>query len=121
MRLILIINIMDRRWNYLVYENITLLQHMTLYAMTFLKYTKGAKFPKIKGHKFEIKPDIPRFIIIVLGLIVSIGVFSRNIDKGDVFEDKDKKISKAMLSISVILLGIWTPFALLMSLLSLMG
>ena len=110
---------MDIKWSYLVYEDITLLQHMILYATTFVKYTKGAKFPRKNGHKFETEFDTLRFIIIVLGLIVSIGVFSRNIDKGDVFEDKDKKISRAMVSISVILLGIWTPFAILVSILSL--
>lgn len=104
------------RWRY---EDVTLSEHMILYATTFLKYTKGAKFPKIKGHRLEQEFDTLRFIIIVLGLIVSIGVFSRNIDKGDVFEDKDKKISKAMVSISVILLGIWTPFTIVVSFLSL--
>ena len=57
---------------------------------------KGEKFAKIKGHKYEIKLGAVRFAIIVTGLI---GVFSRNIHKGDVFEDENKNVSKSVLSI----------------------
>ena len=112
---------MDGRWSHRVYENLTMVQYVKIYILTFLKYVKGTKFSKIQGHKYDVKFDYIRFFIIVLGLISLIGIFSRNIHKSDIFEEDKKEISASGLSISLFLLLGWVPFAIFMSILFLMG
>ena len=106
-------SITSKRWEHRTYEYQTKYKSLgdtLINLILFSKKVKGEKFPSITGHKYSVTFDFFKFFLVLVTLISLIGIFSRNIDKKDIFKDKQNIISGTVLSL---LLATFVIFVLL--------